>query len=191
MDGDHIARFGYLVLLLMAVGGSLIASLRRQPGKTVQHLMIWGLIFLGVVAAVGLWPEIRRQALPGRAIPVSGGVELAAADDGHFYAEALVNGVNVRFAIDTGASQIVLNQRDARRIGLDPGTLAYTGVATTANGTTPTAPVRLDSLVLGPYEDRNVPAVVNRGDLDTSLLGVSYLGLYEIKLSASRMTLRR
>ena len=191
MDGDTTARVAYLGLLLLAVSGSLFTALRHQPGKTLQQVLIWALIFLGAIAVAGLWPDIRRQVLPSQPMPTGDGVELRAADDGHYYAEALVNGTNVRFVIDTGASQIVLNQRDARRIGLDPAALAYTGQATTANGTTLTAPIRLDTLVLGPYEDKNLAAVVNSGQLDTSLLGISYLGLYELTFTADKLTLKR
>lgn len=191
MDGDTTARVAYLGLLLLAVCGSLFTALRHQPGKTLQQVLIWALIFLGAIAVAGLWPDIRRQVLPSHPMPTGDGVELRAADDGHYYAEALVNGTNVRFVIDTGASQIVLNQRDARRIGLDPAALAYTGQATTANGTTLTAPIRLDTLVLGPYEDKNLAAVVNSGQLDTSLLGISYLGLYELTFTADKLTLKR
>ena len=36
--------------------------------------------------------------------------------DGHFWATAYVNGMPVKFLVDTGASLVALNERDARRI---------------------------------------------------------------------------
>ena len=54
-----------------------------------------------------------------------------------------INGTPVRFMVDTGASDIVLSRRDAERVGIDPAALGYLGRARTANGTVPTARVRL------------------------------------------------
>lgn len=191
MDGDDIARLIYLGLLLLAVAGSLVAGLRQGPGRTAQQAMIWGFLFLALIAAYGLWPDIRRALNPRAAVFIGDTLELSAGADGHFYVDAAVNGAPVTFLIDTGASDIVLSRADALRAGLDPGTLAFTGAATTANGTVPTAPVRLSSLALGPYEDRDLAASVNGGDLDTSLLGMSYLGRYVFTIEADRMILRR
>ena len=191
MNSDDLARLIYLGLLLAAVAGYVIAGNRQSFGKTAQQATIWAFLVLGAIAVAGLWPEIRRQALPQEATLRDGGLELRAADDGHFYASALVNGTDITFLIDTGASDIVLTEADAKRAGFDPATLAYTSRAQTANGTVDTAPIRLDTFKLGKFEDRNLRATVNGGDLDTSLLGISYLGLYEVTVTGDRLLLRR
>ena len=191
MNTDDTGRLLYLGLLLMALIGSFLMGNRQSLGKTAQQASIWAFIFLGAIAVVGLWPEISRQIQPQKPVSDANGTEIRAASDGHYYVDTLVNGTTVRFVIDTGASAIVLTARDAERVGLNPKTLAYTGQATTANGKVLTAPVRLKSLVLGPFEDQNVPAVVNGRDLDTSLLGVSYLGLFQITFSSDRLVLKR
>jgi aspartyl protease family protein len=51
--------------------------------------------------------------------------------------------------------------------------------------------VTLNSVTLGDFTDTAVPAVVNGGDLDTSLLGMSYLKLYGLNISSDRLTLSR
>ncbi|HQY42873.1 MAG TPA: TIGR02281 family clan AA aspartic protease [Paracoccaceae bacterium] len=191
MDGDNTARLIYLSLLLIAVGGSLFTGLRQAPGKTIQQLLIWAFIFLGLIAAYGLWPDLRRALNPSAAVMRDGAVELRLADDGHYYADTEVNGVKLRFLIDTGASDIVLSEADAERIGLNPSGLSYTGLADTANGTVSTAPVRLDSLVLGPWEDRDLAASVNGGDLTDSLMGMSYLTRYDMSFSGQTLRLSR
>ena len=191
MDGDTTARLIYLGLLLMAVGGALFTGLRQAPGRTVQQIMIWGFIFLGLIAAYGLWPDLRRAINPSAAVVRNGVIELRQADDGHYYADTVVNGIAVTFLIDTGASDIVLSEEDARRVGLDPDSLSYSGQADTANGLVTTAPVRLKTLVLGPYEDRDLAASVNGGDLTDSLLGMRYLSRFDMSISGDRMTLRR
>ena len=102
-------------------------------------------------------------------------MEVPRAFDGHYYLTLDLNGVPVDFVVDTGATDMVLTRADAARIGLDPDALAYTGVAGTANGQVRTARVRLDEVSLGGILDRNLPASVNEGVMDTSLLGMSYL----------------
>jgi aspartyl protease family protein len=191
MDGDTTARLIYLGLLLMAVGGALFTGLRQAPGRTVQQILIWGFIFLGLIAAYGLWPDLRRAINPSAAVVRNGVIELRQADDGHYYADTVVNGIAVTFLIDTGAGDIVLSEEDARRVGLDPASLSYSGQADTANGLVTTAPVRLKTLVLGPYEDRDLAASVNGGDLTDSLLGMRYLSRFDMSISGDRMTLRR
>jgi len=67
--------------------------------------------------------------------------------------------VPVRFVVDTGATQIVLTQNDAARIGLELDGLRYAGRAMTANGEVRTAFVRIDEITLGGVSDQNVSAV--------------------------------
>ena len=85
-------RLIYFGLLLLAFSGMLIAALRRAPGRTLQGLLIWALLFVALIAAHGLWPDLRRALLPRTALSVPSGIELRAADDGHFYADATING---------------------------------------------------------------------------------------------------
>lgn len=191
MDGDDLPRFLYLVLLLAVVGSYFIVESRGQLGKRAQQAAIWALIFLGAVAVAGLWTDIRRSALPTEAVVRGDLLEVPVASDGHFYITGEVNGARVTFFVDTGASEIVLSQDDARRAGLDPEALNYFGTAMTANGQVATAPVRLASLTLGGIAEADVPAVVNGGALDTSLLGMRWLGRHEVTFTRDRLTIRR
>jgi aspartyl protease family protein len=169
-------RLIYLVLLLLAVGSWVFVHNRQTLGKTVQQLAIWAFIFLGVIASYGLWGDIRSTVLPQQSVlRDQGRVEVPRSPDGHYYLTVEVNGAPVHFMVDTGASEVVLSARDARKAGFDPDALAYTGRAYTANGEVRTARVRADSLSLGGIEDRNAPLWVTAGELDKSLLGMGYL----------------
>ena len=179
MENVDNARLTYLIILGVAIAGSYLVSNRKNLGKTLQQAMIWGLIFLGVIAGVGLWDDIRQTTMPAMATMIgTDQIKLRRAADGHYYVNTLVNGKTVRFMVDTGASDIVLTQSDARSIGIDPDKLNYIGTAYTANGAVSTALVRLDSLSIGPITDTGLRAVVNGGELDQSLLGMSYLQRY-------------
>jgi len=179
MNNLDNARLFFLVVLGTAIAGSYLISNRKNLGKTLQQAMIWGLIFLGVIAGITLWDDIRQTTMPAIAtVTGDNQIKLRRAADGHYYVNTLVNGKTVRFMVDTGASDIVLTQSDARSLGFDPDNLNYLGTAYTANGAVSTAPVRLKSLSIGPFTDTGLRAVVNGGELDQSLLGMSYLQRY-------------
>ncbi|MBO9412751.1 MULTISPECIES: TIGR02281 family clan AA aspartic protease [unclassified Ruegeria] len=193
MDGDSFARLAYLSLLGAAVVAWFFSQNRQSLNKTLQQAMAWVFIFIGVIAVVGLWEDIRSTVGPSPQMTVTGEViEVPRAYDGHYYLPVEVNGQSITFLVDTGASQIVLAQRDAERLGIDPDQLNYIGRAATANGEVRTAPVRLDTLTLGPVTDRNVSAWVNEGELFQSLLGMDYLHLFSnIQFADGRMILSR
>ncbi|WP_111734171.1 retropepsin-like aspartic protease family protein [Roseovarius amoyensis] len=193
MSEFDTARLLYLVLLGGAVVLWFFAQNRKSLGHITQQALVWGLIFVGVIAAVGLWGDIRQTVRPGQAVLAEAGrIEVPRAPDGHYYLTAEVNGTPVEFVIDTGASQIVLSERDARRAGIDTEGLVYIGRAITANGEVRTAPVRLDRLAIGPFSDERVRAVVNEGELDRSLLGMDYLQRFSsVEISGNRLVLTR
>ncbi|WP_225027316.1 retropepsin-like aspartic protease family protein [Xinfangfangia pollutisoli] len=190
MDGDY-GRLFYLVLLLMAVGGWVVVEYRQRLGQALRVGLAWGLIFLGVVAGYGMWGDIRHRITPSQSLTGQNEITLPRAADGHFYAELVIDGTEVFFLVDTGATNLVLSQADAGRIGIDTSGLIYLGSAATANGIVRTARVTLDSLALGPFEDRDFPAYVNDGQMDSSLLGMDYLRRFRIEIDGDRMVLRR
>ena len=169
------ARLFYLLLLLVAIGGFLVVELRRDAGGTSRGIIAWALIFVAVIAGAGLWEDVSRRVAPRQTVLDGGRVEVPLGRDGHFHMVAALNGVPVRFVVDTGASSLALSARDAGRVGIDLDGLAYTGQARTANGLVRTATVRLDSVEIDDIRDSNVPAMVVEGDLGVSLMGMDYL----------------
>jgi aspartyl protease family protein len=103
-------------------------------------------------------------------------VELKAGQNGHFNAEAEVNGRSIDVMVDTGATMIALTFEDAERAGLLLKNSDFTQAVTTANGVARVAPVTLERVSIGDITVRNVPAAVaERGRLKTSLLGMTFL----------------
>lgn len=169
----------YLVLLGSAIGGSAIVAGRDNMGKMTQQAAIWALIFIGIIGAYGLWEDISSDVTARQTVMDDGQVSVPRSPDGHYYLTLDINNVPVNFVVDTGATQVVLTQDDARRIGIDLETLDYVGSASTANGVVRTAPVILNDVTLGDMRDRNLDAVVNGGVMEDSLLGMTYLGRYD------------
>lgn len=176
MEDIDFGRLLYLGLLLCAVGAWVFVQTRQRLSTTLQQMAIWGFIFLGAIAAFGLWEDIRQTVRPQQSVMgETGQVVVPRSPDGHYYLTLLANGARVDFLVDTGASEVVLTIKDARRAGLEPEKLAYLGRANTANGVVRTASVQVDELALGQIRDRNLRVSVNKSDMDQSLLGMTYL----------------
>ena len=179
MSSDQTADAIYLSLLGGALLLSYLLASRINIGKMLQQMGIWVLIFMGAIAVIGMWPEIQRTITPRQSVVDGTTIVLPRARDVHYYLTLDINNVPVEFVVDTGASQVVLTQDDAKRIGLNPSSLSYLGTASTANGTVRTAAVRLDTVSLGAITDRSVRAVVNDGQMFGSLLGMTYLSNFD------------
>ena len=116
------------------------------------------------------------------------GSELLRGADGHFYAEARVNGVNIRFMVDTGASVVMLTPEDAQRAGI--ALPSQRELAMGVGGTVAVAPVMIDRLSLGPIEARSIQGAV-ADQLPVSLLGQNFLAqLGSVEIRGDRMLLR-
>ena len=196
LDGDQIAQLIYLGLLTTVLVGYLVVARRQGIGQMLRHAILWALIIVGVTAAWGLWQDIEAARAGKVTVTGSGAVSVQAARDGHFHLTLAINDVPVRMVVDTGASQLVLSRADAARVGLDPDALPYLSQGRTANGTVGLARVVLSDVVLraGDMEirDSDVPALVNEGQLDVSLLGMGYLRRFaRISIADDRLVLER
>ena len=192
-DPGSQARLFYLLALGMLLAFWIAYRYRRRLGQATQHAAIWVLIFIGVVLAFGFSEPLKQSLFPEAAQPVNDStVALDRARDGHFYATLDVNGRDIRFMIDTGASSIVLALQDAEQAGIDTNALSFHIPTQTANGLVFSAPVRIGSMRLAGFTDFDVPATVNRGPLDLSLLGMDYLDRFSsFRVEADRFYLTR
>ncbi len=173
MSTEHIIAIALFGVLVFSILGSLLT--RRGA---VRNGLVWLLIFGGAFVASGEWDNLRPYFEPQPTFSEAR-IEVPKGPDNHFRLTLQINDVPVDFLVDTGASQVVLTRADAARVGYNPEDLAFIGTAFTANGEVATAPVRLDSVVLGDIRDTRVRASVNGGDMESSLLGMSYLGRFE------------
>jgi len=105
-----------------------------------------------------------------------GEAQLAKSADGHFWADAQVDGHPVRFLVDTGATAVALTGDDARNLGIDPDSLVYGYTVMTANGPARAAEVKLNVVTVGDAQVSDVQAFVIDKGLPASLLGMTYLG---------------
>jgi len=191
MNGEQIANLAYVGLLTAVITGSYLISQRGNMGKVAQQASIWALIFIGVIAVAGMWGDITQSISPRQQVDGTQ-VTVPRSPDGHYYLTLDINSTPVNFVVDTGASQVVLSQDDAQRVGLNPADLLYIGSANTANGVVQTAAVVLEQVALGDITDTRLRAVVNGGQMNKSLLGMTYLnGFDSISISNNELVLTR
>jgi len=192
MDSENTARLIYLVLLGSVIAGYFLISNRERMGEMARQAALWGFIFIGVIVAYGLWSDVSRTVLPRQSAFENGRVEIPVRPDGHYQLTLYIGDVPVDFIVDTGASNVVLSQQDAERVGIDTDTLIYGGRASTANGEVRTARVTLQDVRLGELDEGSLRAFVNEGELDSSLLGMSYLRRFgRVEITPNMLVLER
>ena len=98
------------------------------------------------------------------------------AADGHYWAEAAIDGKNMRMLVDTGASLVTLSRSDAKRLGVTPAESDFSQTIATAAGPVKAAPVKLRDVAIAGVHMKDVDAVVIDRDLPAPLLGMSFLG---------------
>lgn len=182
---DQLGQMIPLVAILIVIAGGLF-SRRHKFSELVGNLVLWAGIF-GVVLVGYTYREdltmvasrVFGELVPGVAVVDSTGgtATFRGGRDGHFQVNATVNGADIRTIFDTGASAVVLTHGDAERVGIATDALRYDVSVSTANGTGSAASVILDRIEVGGIVRNNVRAfVAERGALETSLLGMSFLG---------------
>jgi aspartyl protease family protein len=173
----------YLLVLLAVILISVSARKNFAYSKLFKALGIWGFVVLVCIILYSYrfeFSDFKNRVLgeinPSSARFAEGGrLVINLSQDGHFYLNTKINGTAVRFMIDTGASDIVLNKSDAIRAGIDLKNLRFNRVYQTANGRSFGASTILDELEVGGVKFYRVNASVNDADMGTSLLGMSFL----------------
>ncbi len=191
MDSADLPRLIYLVILGTALAGWLLAESRANLSRTLRMMIAWGLIFIGIIAGYGLWEDVSRDLAPRQTVLENGArIEVPRGPGGHYHLTLDLNGTPVTFLVDTGATDVVLTIEDARRVGIDPDSLAFLGSARTANGSVRTAFTTVDEMSLGPVTFNRVRVAVNGGEMDDSLLGMSFLNRFErLEITADGLVL--
>jgi aspartyl protease family protein len=193
-------RLIYLLAFFVLVGGGVFARIARRPNAALQQAGAWAGIGLVVLLAYSYRDELGRVAhrLSGDLVPAAGQamdgqqMRFTAEADGQFHVEAMIGSTPMRFLVDTGASEVMLTPSDARRLGYEPSTLAYTRVYDTANGAVRGAPVTIPEIAIGPIRLTDVAASVNEHETKGSLLGMSFLGrLSGYQFSGNTLTLKQ
>jgi aspartyl protease family protein len=115
-------------------------------------------------------------------------VSLQRNRQGHYLATGLINGVEVEFLVDTGATYVALPASVANKLALKKG---IPSTSHTAGGIVQTWLVELDSVQLGPIVRHKVRAsVVPDMPGEGVLLGMSFLSDLELSQRGDTLIIR-
>jgi len=108
---------------------------------------------------------------------------------GHYISNGTINGKQVVFLLDTGASDVAIPESLANEIGLLKGQEVF---VKTANGNAKAYRTRLDSVALGEIKRYDLNAtILTNIDGDEVLLGMSFLKHFEITQKGKTLTIRQ
>jgi aspartyl protease family protein len=108
---------------------------------------------------------------------------------GHYVTSGTINGHEVVFLLDTGATDVSVPAKLADRIGLKRGAEI---IYQTANGPAPSWLTKLDTVSIGNVEVENIRASINPNfDGDEVLLGMSVLKKLEFTQRGDTLTIRQ
>ena len=181
---------------LVTIDGSAPRFL--SPGQSHQGVTLLGTQGESATVSVGGQRQILRvgdaPVSVGRgAAPASTGaarIVLTADGQGHFMPAGQINGRAVQFMVDTGASQVVMSESDARRINLKFEQGQPVRVST-ANGMATGYRVVLSSVRVGEVQVYEVAAIVLPQTMPYILLGNSFLTRFQMQRTNDQMTLER
>ena len=178
MTNDMMLGGLYLLMAVMLVLGGLIT--RREPAA---KLLTMGLAWVAIFAAGFVLFAFRdnlgwvAQRLKAEAVgtPVTQGKEtrIPMAIDGHFWVDARLDGRDVKFLVDSGATTTTIDRKTAQLAGIEvsAGRDQY---VRTGNGVIRVASGRADELTVGGITRRNVALEIADND-DLNVLGMNYL----------------
>jgi aspartyl protease family protein len=179
--GDPYFLQGLAILAL--VSSTLVFGRRMSLRETARNILLWLGVALVLVLGfsfqselMGVWQRVRAELLPGQPVQAAHGEMTVNADEsGSFHVYGRINGMPVRFLVDTGASEIVLSPADAARLGLNPDKLVFEHPFESANGIGYGAKAVLAELTVGDIRLTDVPVSVNKARMRASLLGMTFL----------------
>lgn len=169
---------------------------QAQQQKRIGGIM-FGLMWLGIFLIMGIMFSqiLDKQNHPNQAaqtLQLQGNIkqlELQRNRQGHYIANGSINGVDVVFMLDTGATDVSIPLAIARKLQLQqgPGVMSQT-----ANGSVEVYLTRLNEISLGEITMYNIRATINPGfQSDEILLGMSFLKHLEFSQRGNTLTLRQ
>lgn len=181
MMGEQGAQLLWAVGALVLVASSLIA--RRLPIRQMLKMaLLWFAIFATIFIGFSMRQEIGRVwqrakfAALGQAIDTeSGTIRIAMSADGHFWTNAAVNGRNVRFLIDSGATFAAISNDTAERSGVPIDETGFPVLIQTANGAIHARRGRIERFAIGSIVRDDMAVTISSELGDTNLLGMNFL----------------
>ncbi|GAB5481509.1 MAG: hypothetical protein Pars92KO_12660 [Parasphingorhabdus sp.] len=182
MTEDQNINLVFAIGALVLVASALF-SRRIGLGEIVRTALSWVAIFAIFIVAfsyqheiVGVWNKVTGELTGANEQQVVGGtLKIRRSLDGHYWADAEVNGMPVRFLIDSGATTTAMTLKTARAANIDINEGGFPTYLNTANGTVEAQRGSIQSLKVGPMTALDLPVVVAEAFGDSNVLGMNFL----------------
>jgi len=178
MSNDTMLGGLYLLMAAMLVLGALIT--RREPvAKLITMALAWVAIFgAGFVLFtfrdnLGWVAERQKAEAVGTAVEQGKETRIPMAIDGHFWVNAKLNGHDVKFLVDSGATTTTIDRDTAKAAGVEMSERRDLFVRT-GNGVIRVASGRAADLTIGGITRHDVALEIADND-DLNVLGMNYL----------------
>jgi len=185
-----------LILIIVLLMGF---SNRQMPAqKIIKYIAIWTAIGLALLAFYSFRFEISdtkerisSDLFPSKAINKNNEqLIISISQDNHYYLTVKINNESVKFMIDTGASDVVIDKKLALKLGINIENLYYDKIFRTANGEVAGASTYFNEIDVAGVKFYNVSASITSSELTVPLLGMSFLKrLYKYEFYRDKLVL--
>lgn len=182
MTNDWMLGSLYLLMAMMLVAGSLIAR-RERFARLATMAVAWvaifgaGFILFSFRDDLGYVAQRLKAEATGAPLVAGQEVRIPMAIDGHFWVEGSLNGVPVKFLVDSGATMTTIGRDTAAAAGVNVSE-SRDQVVRTGNGMLRVSSGRADNLSVGPIARSDVGLHVADNE-DLNVLGMNYLSTLE------------
>jgi aspartyl protease family protein len=155
----------------------------------MKGYVFWSAVWFGLIAA-GFFVADRLTSQAPVARSLAEGrqeISIQAARDGHYYLDGAINGVPLKFMIDTGATYVSVGADFARAAGLPKGVPGY---FSTANGTVEGEIVKNQEVRAQGFRVSGLSVAITPAMGPPGLLGQNFLRRFEVSQSAGVLRLR-
>lgn len=182
MTEDQNINLVFAIGALVLVASALF-SRRIGLGEIVRSVLSWVAIFAIFIVMfsyqheiVGVWNKVTGEITGANDQQIVGNtLQIRQSPDGHYWADAEVNGMPVRFLIDSGATTTAMTLKTAQAANVDINEGGFPTYLNTANGTVEAQRGTIQSLRVGPMVALELPVVVAEAFGDSNVLGMNFL----------------
>ena len=182
MTEDQNINLVFAIGALVLVASALF-SRRIGFGQIVRTALTWVAIFAVFIVGfsyqneiLAVWNRVSGEITgANEQLVVGDSLRIRQSADGHFWVNATVNGLPVRFLIDSGATTTAMTLQTAVSAGIEISESQFPVILSTANGSVEAKRGKIQSLQIGPLIVRELPVVVAEEFGESNVIGMNFL----------------
>ncbi|MGB5724483.1 MAG: TIGR02281 family clan AA aspartic protease [Parasphingorhabdus sp.] len=182
MTEDQNINLVFAIGALVLVASALF-SRRMGFAEIIRTALAWVAIFAVFIVGfsyqneiLAVWNRVSGEVSgANEQLVVGDTLRIRQSADGHFWANATVNALPVRFLIDSGATTTAMTLQTARSAGIEISGSPFPVILTTANGSVEAQRGTIQSLQIGSMVAKDLPVVVAEEFGDSNVIGMNLL----------------